>query len=551
MSHSTGADSQSCDIPTQRHDKSFGLLSTDNSEVESIILNLKNDSAVGSDGISSYLLKMVRKSIVPSLTYIFNLCFETGVFPLALKHSLVHPIHKSGSRTCVNNYRPISVLPALSKVLEKLINKRLTGYLEKHKLLADSQYGFRAGKSTEHAVVSLVDYIVSNLDKKRKCISIFLDLAKAFDTVSIPLLLNKMENIGIRGLPLQLFKDYLSNRSQSVVINEFTSSSQNITYGVPQGSILGPSLFLIYINELCLYSPNNGQVFSYADDTALVYQGATWVDVQIEAERGLEHISRWLKQNQLTLNIAKSKYMAYYVTNVSQPPPSHTIKFHTCSTNSARNTCSCVSLEKVVTIKYLGLTLDNRLTWTPQSEVLSTRLRKLIWIFKRLRNIASPELLRTIYFALCQSIIGYCIPVWGGTYKSTIIKVERAQRSILKVMHNFNFRYPTKALFEHCKLLTVRQLFISRIALYQHSITVYDPSVLANKRTTSNVTKRKQCSSAFAGRQFTFLGPYLYDKLNKNIDIYPKTKFCCKKSIETFLLGLDYLKTESLLVVTK
>ncbi|CAG9121615.1 unnamed protein product [Plutella xylostella] len=219
------------------------------------------------------------------------MCFKNGVFPDLFKKSLIHPIHKGGNRDVVGNYRPISVLPALSKILEKLMNSRLTNYLEKENLISNSQFGFRAGRSTEDAVSSLTEYIVDLLDNKRKCIGIFLDLAKAFDTVSIPILLSKMENIGIRGQSLEIFSDYLTNRTQRVKIGNLTSSDLPVTFGVPQGSVLGPSLFLIYINELCLHTPVNGRIFSFADDTALVYEGETWMEARNNAETGLQKVN--------------------------------------------------------------------------------------------------------------------------------------------------------------------------------------------------------------------------------------------------------------------
>lgn len=169
---------------------------------------------MGWDSISNRFLKMAKHIIVPHFTTIVGLCIEQGVFPSVFKRALITPVHKSGARDSVTNYRPISVLPALSKLLEKVLNNQLVKFLEKNDILSDSQFGFRAGRSTDGAVGSLVDYITACLDSKQKCIGVFIDLAKAFDTVSISALVDKLERCGIRGTVLKIYTDFLTGRLQ-------------------------------------------------------------------------------------------------------------------------------------------------------------------------------------------------------------------------------------------------------------------------------------------------------------------------------------------------
>lgn len=534
-------------IPKHIHTRSFVLLDTDDNEVHKVINNLKSDSAAGLDGIAIKFIKMTKHIIIPYLTHIFNMCFKNGVFPDLFKKSLIHPIHKGGNRDVVGNYRPISVLPALSKILEKLMNSRLTNYLEKENLISNSQFGFRAGRSTEDAVSSLTEYIVDLLDNKRKCIGIFLDLAKAFDTVSIPILLSKMENIGIRGQSLEIFSDYLTNRTQRVKIGNLTSSDLPVTFGVPQGSVLGPSLFLIYINELCLHTPVNGRIFSFADDTALVYEGETWMEARNNAETGLQKVMIWLQNNLLSLNLTKTKYMSFSIRSPNLHEMS--IKAHSCNFPNT-STCNCTQLAKVSSIKYLGVILDDRLSWSYHLDYVTTRTRKLIYLFKKLRHIASPKLKKTLYLAMGQSILSYCISVWGGACKTKILKLERAQRSLLKVLYLKPYRFPTFSLLSETEVLSIRQLFIEKIILIYHRKIPFDPNIYKNKRRNDLICKPPKVRTDFARRHSKFIAPYLYKKINRILKLYTKTTHQCKIDIRNWLMTYDYANTESLLVIT-
>lgn len=536
-------------IQSSVHPRSFVLLNTDEEEVERLILNLKNDCATGWDGISSSFLKHAKDIIIPSLTHIINLCFCSGIFPKPFKISIIHPIHKNGTRDDVNNYRPISILPALSKIIEKLINKRLMNFLEQEGLLSESQYGFRANKSTEQAVSNLTNFIISNLDKKKKCVGIFLDMAKAFDTVSMPLLLQKLERVGIRGTPLELFRDYLTNRSQRVKIDDMISDEETVTYGVPQGSILGPSLFLIFINDLCCFNPNHGRIFTFADDTALLFEGDTWEQARSYAEQGLRDVISWLQINLLTLNFNKSKFIYFSIIkrNISSVQ-NMKIQAHSCK-DAPDKDCGCVFLEQVNSIKYLGVIIDEQLTWMPHIESVSSRVRKLIWVFKNLRHVTSSELLKSIYYAICQSIVGYCISVWGGACKTKLLNLERSQRSVLKVMSFKPFRYPTDLLYAECKILSVRQLFILYVVLSHHKNMYFDSHTSTSSRSTKNICLTQLCSTTFARRQPYFMGAYIYNKIHKIFNIYPMTRYACKKTLTEWLLNQDYLSTESILVI--
>lgn len=489
--------------------------------------------------------------IVPPLTYIYNLALSTGKFPNVFKKAIIHPIYKSGDRSRVDNYRPISVLTAFSKILERVMNSRLVSYLENYNLIAPTQFGFRSGKSTSDAVHELTDYVVTNMDGGDKVMAIFLDLAKAFDTVSVPILVGKMERLGIRGLPLNLFKDYLSGRTQRVKIDEFISDEQIINYGTPQGSVLGPSLFLIYINDLGTLTIPNGKIISFADDTALLFSASSWEAVYEIAQLGFDMVSNWLRENLLTLNTTKTNYIAFCMKNngSSQSLPK-TIVAHSC-TNPLTRSCNCESLTKAETVKYLGITIDKNLRFQDHITTLSNRLRKLIYVFKTLRLVVDKNIMKAVYYALAQSIICYCITSWGGAPKTTLIEIERTQRAILKVSSFRPYRYPTEQLYKENKVLTVRQLFILHTLLKQHTRLVYNPTLSRGKRRYDPVERHHlRHKTSFAKRFFCYLGGYLYNKTHTALNIFSLTKHKCKKRLTDWLLNLNYNDTETMLIKT-
>ena len=228
-------------------------------EVISAINNLENKTSYGCDGISNKLLKLIKNEISKPITLIVNQCLTTGIFPTAFKIAKVKPIYKKGNKSDLNNYRPISLLPTISKIFERVIHTQLYNYLSENKLLCEQQYGFRSQHSTELAAIKLVDYLTHNMDTNKIPTSIYLDLSKAFDTLSFDILLTKFKHYGITGVPLKLLTSYIKDRYQYVIYNGKTSNLLEIRTGIPQGSILGPLFFSIYINDIIKASA----VFNY------------------------------------------------------------------------------------------------------------------------------------------------------------------------------------------------------------------------------------------------------------------------------------------------
>ena len=273
-------------------------------------MKIKLKSSTGHDKLSNKLVKEIIQPIARPLTHIFNLSLSTGVVPDIFKLAKVIPIFKTGDKCNPNNYRPISLLPAFSKILEKIVHKRLLKFLCKHNIIYPQQYGFLKGRSTEQAMADIILMISNAIDNKSLSLGIFLDLSKAFDSISHKILLQKLSRYGIRGVSLKWFNSYLSGRLQYVLNDNVTSSSQSINAGVPQGSVLGPLLFLLYINDMPLISTVLNYIL-FADDTTAIYNSPSIDDLFLTVNAELSKLNNWFAANELLINVSKTNFVIF------------------------------------------------------------------------------------------------------------------------------------------------------------------------------------------------------------------------------------------------
>lgn len=239
---------------------------------------------------------------------IINKCIDQAIWPDALKAAEIVPVYKSGDVHEISNYRPISLISNIAKIFEKAIHGRLLKFLNKHKILNINQFGFQKGINTSNAMDKVLHEIYSSINKNKAVVATFIDLQKAFDTVDHKLLFTKLEKYGIRGLALRLLKSYLTNRTQKVKINDTLSEATTVEIGVPQGSVLGPLLFLIYINDIFVVST---YIYAFADDTVILSMENTWCDAVSLMNEKLNNLSDWFIANKLSLNVKKTELMVF------------------------------------------------------------------------------------------------------------------------------------------------------------------------------------------------------------------------------------------------
>ena len=338
------------------------LKETTPDEIHKIISDLDGKKSSDIYGISPDLVKLNSQAISQILSIIFNQSVAEGCFPTALKTAKVIPIHKGDSVLSAGNYRPISLLPIFSKIFERLIYNRLISFVTENKILSELQFGFQSNKSTEQAVTSIISNIEKAKEEKRSSYCIFLDFAKAFDTVNHEILLYKLNHYGISGVAHKLFESYLTNRKQQTEVSGTLSDVGIIKHGVPQGSVLGPLLFLIYINDIS-QSSKILKFFLFADDTTVYYSDKTNAETENLLNRELNKVSDWLAANKLSLNVKKSNFLHFHHGNAKNK----------ITINLKLNDTPVTEKD---TAKYLGVFIDNKLNWKTQIAHKKTKLSK-------------------------------------------------------------------------------------------------------------------------------------------------------------------------------
>lgn len=525
-----------------KENSSIFLAPVDSSEVKKIINNLKNSAAVGVDGIPIKIIKSAKEILASPIADVINCCFEQGYFPEVFKTAKIIPLHKKGNKHDKENFRPISILPSLSKIFEALLKNSLSQFFEKNNILCSNQHGFRTNKSTTSAIENILNFIITNINSSNFVSSINLDLSKAFDLIDHDILLEKLEYYGIRGNVQKLLSSYLKNRNSVVEITQvcdtgeikkYYSSRNEIKHGVPQGSILGPLLFIIFINDL----PSNSKfnITMYADDTNILISDTSLNGVVENLHLSLRDVTSWFSANKLILNLSKTNVM-FFPSFIKPHVPE--IKFLDKHVLHLASSCSL-----------LGIELDDKFSWSCHIDKLLTKLHKTIFVLSRMKKISNVQTLKIIYYSCFESHLKYGLLLWGNSGFSD--KAFKLQKKALRIIANLNCRDSCRSSFITYRVMTLANLYIFEALLFtyktKNSINTNSQFHSYNTR-NCNLLKPDYPSTTLYKKSYIYNGIKFFNRLPELVKSAPSSAVF-KKIIKKYLTNNVFYTVEEYLSI--
>lgn len=423
-------------------------------ELLSVLKSFKNKNATGFDNLSCKFLLSYFEHIADPLIYLINHSFSLGIFPSRLKVSIVKPLHKKGPKTDINNYRPINNLSVFSKIFEKCFITRVLNYLQTNRILIQQQHGFVKNRSTSTALFHLINMLFKSIDEGDFTLTLYYDLTKAFESVHHDILLQKLEQMGLRGITSSWIRSFLIDRQQFVDVSYILHNTLMIARshpltmgrGVVQGSVIGPLLFLLYVNDLPDYLEGDRLVL-YADDITMVSSEKTPQLQRCKAVQSNNEIHYWAKQNRLKVNTEKTSFMIFNFP--------HSRKLSSDDRVALSNE---LGYNEVTHSKVLGITVDSHLKWNNHIDSLAKRLSSFCYVIRNLRSSCGLPTLRMVYFSHIHSICTYGIILWGGSAESQ--RIFRTQKWAIRAMLGLPRRTPCANYFRDLQILTLPAIFI-------------------------------------------------------------------------------------------
>ena len=520
------------------------------------ISTLQDNKAHGLYSSPVKLLKLASGVISVPLATIFNQSICSGIFPSKLKRAKIIPIFKDEDESLPENYRPISLLSIYNRIFEKLVYSRLTKFVKDYNLLYDQQYGFRSKHSTQHAILDIVNTILQNMDNGKFSCGVFIDLKKAFDTVNHEILLAKLENYGVRGVINSWFRSYLTDRKQNTEVNNVVSEAETTLCGVPQGSVLGPLLFLLYINNI-YKSSSLFAFYLFADDTSIILANNNLKELESLVNRELGNVNEWLKVNKLSLNIKKSNFVIFRPRQKNIPFIPR-IRIFDPVTNT------CANLEMKDYVKYLGLMIDSNLSWKYHIEAICHKISKSVGIIAKIRHYVPRRVLLSIYNSLIVPYITYGVCAWGNCALTFQRKIVNLQKRALRLIYFSKSREHAVPFFLKSNCLPLPSLFFRDCSyiLYDINRQTAPVSILNHFVKTShihNYRTRSVSSESFyvkfsrTDKMYAFfsrIGAQIWNSIPFSIKLLKRSSF--RKKIKELLLNFlrsedDYVEVSGLI----
>ena len=411
------------------------------SDLKSCINSLDASKTIGLDGISPRIIKLSSEIISSTLLDIINASFITGNFPDSLKSARIHPIHKGGAKCDPANYRPISILPVISKIIEKHVTKHLFGYLNTYQLLQKSQSGFRKHHSCNTALLKLVDNWLKSIDNGETVGAIFFDLRKAFDVVDHNLLLKKLSMYKFDTISLHWIRSYLTGRRQCILENKIKSSFQSIKAGVPQGSVLGPVLFLLFINDLSLFI-KEAYIEMYAVDATIHYANKCMDIVETTLQYGGIDFLNWCLSNNMHINLSKTSVMA--IGTRQNFKNSDLINIY----------LNDEILQKTDTQRLLSITTDKTLSWDFQIDSICLNIARRITLMKQLSKYVNRESLKQYYISYVLPIFDYGCIIWSRCSVTNTSRLLKLQKRAARIILRCDILTPSENMFNELQWLS-------------------------------------------------------------------------------------------------